>query len=85
MAGGEGGLVPQIEQRDFLAQQQRAADLRGRDGGWGHDVAGLGGTMELSLARCAGRFNSQHRHCERSEAIHGAARKKSWIASLRSQ
>ena len=22
MAGGEGGLVPQIEQRDFVAQQQ---------------------------------------------------------------
>ena len=29
MAGGEGGLVPDIEQRDFLAQQQRGADLEG--------------------------------------------------------
>ena len=28
MAGGEGGLVPDIEQRDFIAQQQRGADLR---------------------------------------------------------
>ncbi len=27
MAGGEGRLVPEIEQRDFLAQQQRAADF----------------------------------------------------------
>jgi hypothetical protein len=26
-----------------------------------------------------------HRHCGRSEAIHLAARKKEWIASLRSQ
>ena len=33
MAGGEGGLVPEIEQRDFLAQQQGGADLRGGDGG----------------------------------------------------
>jgi hypothetical protein len=31
MAGGEGGLVAQIEQSDFIAQQQRAADLRGSD------------------------------------------------------
>ena len=37
MAGGERGLVPEIEQRDFLAQQQRAADMRGRDGGDGHE------------------------------------------------
>ncbi len=27
MAGGEGGLVPDIEQRDFVAQQQRGADF----------------------------------------------------------
>jgi hypothetical protein len=32
MAGGEGCLMPHIEQRDLLAQQQRRADLRGRDG-----------------------------------------------------
>jgi hypothetical protein len=36
MARGIGGLVPHIEQRDFIAQQQRAADLRGSDGGCGH-------------------------------------------------
>jgi hypothetical protein len=31
MACGVGGLVPQIEERDFIAQQQRATDLRGSD------------------------------------------------------
>ena len=31
------GLIRQIEQRDFLAQQQRAADVRRRDGGDGHE------------------------------------------------
>jgi len=36
MAGGKGGLVPHIQQCDFIAQQQHAADLRGRDGGDGH-------------------------------------------------
>ena len=36
MAGGKGGLVPHIEQRDFVARQQREADLRGSDGGYGH-------------------------------------------------
>src|ERR1700738_1444971 len=36
MAGGIAGLVAQIEQGDFIAQQQRAADLRGRDGWCGH-------------------------------------------------
>ena len=41
MAGGEGGLVPEIEQRDFLAHQERRADLRGGDGGCGHGMAGL--------------------------------------------
>ena len=29
MAGGEGGLVPHIEQRDFLAQQQRERTCEG--------------------------------------------------------
>ena len=28
MAGREGGLVPEIEQREFIAQQKRGADLR---------------------------------------------------------
>ncbi len=37
MAGGEGGLVPDIEQCDFIAQQQRGADLPGCNGGYGHD------------------------------------------------
>jgi hypothetical protein len=41
MAGGKGGLMPHIEQRDFIAQQQRAADLWGRDGWWGHGAVGL--------------------------------------------
>jgi hypothetical protein len=27
--GSEGGLVPHIEQRDLLAQQQRAPDVAG--------------------------------------------------------
>src|SRR6185369_3919485 len=38
MAGGKGGLVPHIEQRDFFAQQQRAADLRGGDGWSNHGM-----------------------------------------------
>jgi len=29
MTGGKGCLVPDVEQRDFLAQQQRGADVRG--------------------------------------------------------
>ena len=37
MAGGEGGFVPEIEQRDFLAQQQRAANVLRGDGGRGHE------------------------------------------------
>jgi hypothetical protein len=32
MAGGEGGLVPDIEQRDFVPQQQDGTDF-GRGGG----------------------------------------------------
>ena len=36
MAGGEDGLVPDIEQRDFIAQQQGGADLRGGDGWYCH-------------------------------------------------
>ena len=36
MAGGERGLVPDIEQRDFLAQQQRGADFGRSDGRQGH-------------------------------------------------
>ena len=39
MARGEGGFVPQVEQRDFLSQQQRGADLQGSDGGYGHGGA----------------------------------------------
>ena len=31
MAGGESGLVPDIEQRDFVTQQQRGADFGRRD------------------------------------------------------
>jgi hypothetical protein len=27
MAGGEGGFVPEIDQRDFLAEQQRSSDV----------------------------------------------------------
>lgn len=38
MAGGEGGLVSEIEQRDLLAQQQRAADVGGGDGRKLHGV-----------------------------------------------
>ena len=38
MAGGEDGLVPEIEQRDFIAQQQGGADLRGGDGWYGHGL-----------------------------------------------
>ena len=34
--GGKVGLVPEIEQRDFVAQQQGGADFRRGDGGWGH-------------------------------------------------
>ena len=49
MAGREGCLVPDIEQRDFLAQQQRATDLRGRDGGYGHGWGSMG--MAASFAR----------------------------------
>jgi hypothetical protein len=41
MARRKGGLVPDIEQCDFIAQQQRAADLRRGDGGDGHGMAGL--------------------------------------------
>ena len=37
MAGGKDSLVPDIEQCDFIAQQQRGADLPGCDGGYGHD------------------------------------------------
>ena len=49
MTGGKGGLVAQVEQRDFLTQQQHVADLRRGNGG---DVHGtwLGGTGG-SLAR----------------------------------
>jgi len=36
MTRGIGSLAPQIEQRDFFAQQQHAADMFGRDGGYGH-------------------------------------------------
>ena len=36
VAGGEEGFVPDIEQRDFLTQQQCGADLRGSDRGYGH-------------------------------------------------
>ncbi len=54
MAGGEGGLVPDIEQRDFVAQQQRGADLRGGDGRYGHE-SGIPGedltSMTNSIAR----------------------------------
>ncbi len=32
MAGGEDGLVPDIEQRDFIAQQQGGADFGGSHG-----------------------------------------------------
>ena len=36
VAGGEEGFVPDIEQRDFLTQQQCGADLRGSDRAYGH-------------------------------------------------
>src|SRR6266550_4090996 len=36
VASGIGGLVPHIEQSDLIAQQQRTADLRKRDGWRGH-------------------------------------------------
>src|ERR1700722_2420261 len=39
MTGGIGRLMAQIEQGDFLAQQQHAADFRGGDGGNGHEHA----------------------------------------------
>ena len=56
MAGGKGGFVPQIEQRDFIAQQQRAADLRGRDGGSGHEMAGLDANGLMSMAGSLARL-----------------------------
>jgi len=59
MAGGKGGLVPQIEQGDFIAQQQHAADLRGRDGWWGHGTAGRDESYSLYLHCYARRFNSK--------------------------
>ena len=37
MARRKSGLVPHIEQRDFIARQQREADLGGSDGGYGHE------------------------------------------------
>jgi hypothetical protein len=36
MAGGESCLMADIEQRDLLAEQQRATDVLGGDGGTGH-------------------------------------------------
>jgi hypothetical protein len=59
MAGGKGGLVPHIEQRDFIAQQQRAADLRGRDGRWGHGRLSLDENGWPALHGCACLFNSR--------------------------
>jgi hypothetical protein len=41
--------VPQIQQGDFIAQQQRGADLRGGDGGGGHDrIPGAGQSFAAS-------------------------------------
>ena len=37
MTGSEHGLVPDIEQGDFIAQQQGGSDLAGGDGWQGHD------------------------------------------------
>jgi hypothetical protein len=36
MARGKGGLAPQVEKRDFIAQQEFDADLRGRERLSGH-------------------------------------------------
>jgi hypothetical protein len=36
MAGGKRRLVPEIKQRDFLAQKERGADLRWADSGRDH-------------------------------------------------
>jgi hypothetical protein len=42
MSGSKGRLVSEIEQRDFLAQQQRAADIGGGNGRDRHGAASLG-------------------------------------------
>jgi hypothetical protein len=49
-----------------------------------------GGTPKQNSREMSGEIanvhlKSEHRHCERSEAIHAATRKQEWIASLRSQ
>jgi hypothetical protein len=49
MAGGIAGLVPQIERCNFIARQQRAADLRGSDGWCGHGRLSLD---EISGQNC---------------------------------
>ena len=43
MAGGKHGLVPHIEQGDFIAQQQGGADFRGSNGRYGHESGFLDG------------------------------------------
>src|ERR1700722_14182375 len=48
MTGGIGGLMAQIEQRDFLAQQQHAAEFRWADGWEGHGPT-AGGTKNGAL------------------------------------
>ena len=48
MAGGKDRLMPDIEQSDFIAPQQRDADVGGRDSGQGHD--GQSGLRVRALA-----------------------------------
>ena len=58
MAGGERGLVPDIEQRDFLAQQQRGADFGRSDGRQGH-VSGIPGVDRISMTSSIARGPSR--------------------------
>jgi hypothetical protein len=60
MARGEDRLVAQIEQRNLLAHQQHAADLRSGDGSDGHGkqayIKGTWAGRRPSLARLRRRF-----------------------------
>ena len=58
MAGGEGGLVPDIEQRDFFAQQQRGADFGRSDGRQGHE-SGIPGADRISMISSIARGPSR--------------------------
>ena len=57
MAGGISGLVPHIEQCDFIAKQQCGTDLRGSDGRRDHLRSGLIEDVEVALHGCVRPFN----------------------------